>query len=402
MLSAYRDHVADRAAQGIPPLPLNAQQAADLVELLQNPPAGEEEFLLALLRDRIPPGVDQAAYVKAGWLTAIAKGEAKSPLVSPSDAVELLGTMVGGYNVQTLIDLLSNDDLGDLAATALKKTLLVFDAFNQVLELSKTNARAKSVIDSWAAAEWFTSRPALPETVTVTVFKVTGEINTDDFSPASQAFSRPDIPLHALCMLESRTTDGLKTIAELKQKGHPVAFVGDVVGTGSSRKSAINSVLWHIGNDIPFIPNKRSGGVILGSTIAPIFFNTAEDAGALPIQCDVTKLETGDVITIHTREGKITNAAGETLSSFSLTPDTIADEVRTGGRIPLLIGRSLTARTRQALGLPASDVFILPATPADTGKGYTLAQKMVGKACGVGRCGRKDEHITGGKSQSLT
>ncbi|MFN7391810.1 MAG: bifunctional aconitate hydratase 2/2-methylisocitrate dehydratase, partial [Pseudanabaena sp.] len=383
MLSDYRDHVADRAAQGIPPLPLNAQQASALCELLQNPPAGEEEFLLALLRDRVPPGVDQAAYVKAGWLTAIAKGESTSPLVSPAYAVELLGTMVGGYNVQTLIDLLSNDDLGDLAATALKKTLLVFDAFNQVLELSQTNARAKAVIDSWAAAEWFTSRPALPETVTVTVFKVTGEINTDDFSPASQAFSRPDIPLHALCMLESRIPDGLQTIAELKQKGHPVAFVGDVVGTGSSRKSAINSVLWHIGNDIPFIPNKRSGGVILGSTIAPIFFNTAEDAGALPIQCDVTKLETGDVITIHTREGKITNAAGETLSTFSLTPDTIADEVRAGGRIPLLIGRSLTARTRQALGLPASDVFILPATPTDTGKGYTLAQKMVGKACGV-------------------
>jgi aconitate hydratase 2/2-methylisocitrate dehydratase len=383
MLSAYRDHVAERAQQGIPPLPLNAQQTSALCELLQNPPAGEEEFLLSLLRDRIPPGVDQAAYVKAGWLTAIAKGEHTSPLVSPTRAVELLGTMVGGYNVQTLIDLLTNDQLGDLAATALKKTLLVFDAFNQVLELSKTSARARSVIESWAAAEWFTSRPVLPETVTVTVFKVTGEINTDDFSPASQAFSRPDIPLHALSMLESMMPEGLQKIAELKQKGHPVAFVGDVVGTGSSRKSAINSVLWHIGNDIPFIPNKRSGGVILGSTIAPIFFNTAEDAGALPIQCDVSKLEMGDVITIHTREGKITNAAGEILSTFSLTPDTIADEVRAGGRIPLLIGRSLTAKTRHAIGLPASDVFILPSTPTDTGKGYTLAQKMVGKACGV-------------------
>jgi aconitate hydratase 2/2-methylisocitrate dehydratase len=383
MLSAYRDHVAERAQQGIPPLPLNASQASALCDLLQNPPAGEEEFLLSLLRDRIPPGVDQAAYVKAGWLTAIAKGEHTSPLVSPTRAVELLGTMVGGYNVQTLIDLLTNDQLGDLAATALKKTLLVFDAFNQVLELSKTNARARSVIESWAAAEWFTSRPVLPETVTVTVFKVTGEINTDDFSPASQAFSRPDIPLHALSMLESMMPEGLQKIAELKQKGHPVAFVGDVVGTGSSRKSAINSVLWHIGNDIPFIPNKRSGGVILGSTIAPIFFNTAEDAGALPIQCDVSKLEMGDVITIHTRDGKITNAAGETLSTFSLTPDTIADEVRAGGRIPLLIGRSLTAKTRHAIGLPASDVFILPSTPMDTGKGYTLAQKMVGKACGV-------------------
>ncbi len=383
MLSAYRDHVAERAAQGIPPLPLNALQASALCELLQKPPAGEEEFLLSLLRDRIPPGVDQAAYVKAGWLTAIAKGELTSPLVSRAYAVELLGTMVGGYNVQTLIDLLENDALGDLAATALKKTLLVFDAFNHVLEMSKTNARARVVIESWAAAEWFTSRPVLPETVTVTVFKVTGEINTDDFSPASQAFSRPDIPLHALCMLESMMPTGLQKIAELKELGYPVAFVGDVVGTGSSRKSAINSVLWHIGNDIPFIPNKRSGGVILGSTIAPIFFNTAEDAGALPIQCDVTKLETGDVITIHTREGKITNAAGETLSTFSLTPDTIADEVRAGGRIPLLIGRSLTAKTRHAIGLPASDIFILPSIPTDTGKGYTLAQKMVGKACGV-------------------
>ena len=383
MLSAYRDHVADRAQQGIPSLPLNAAQASALCELLQNPPTGEEEFLLALLRDRIPPGVDQAAYVKAGWLTAIAKGELRSPLVSRSRAVELLGTMVGGYNVHTLIELLENEELGDLAATALKKTLLVFDAFNQVLELSKTNARARAVIESWAAAEWFTSRPELPETLTVTVFKVTGEINTDDFSPASQAFSRPDIPLHALCMLESMMPTGLQKIAELKQKGHPVAFVGDVVGTGSSRKSAINSVLWHIGNDIPFIPNKRSGGVILGSTIAPIFFNTAEDAGALPIQCDVSKLETGDVITIHTRAGKIMNAAGETLSTFNLTPDTIADEVRAGGRIPLLIGRSLTAKTRHAIGLPASDIFILPSTPIDTGKGYTLAQKMVGKACGV-------------------
>ena len=383
MLSAYRDHVADRAQQGIPPLPLTAAQASALCELLQNPPVGEEEFLLSLLRDRIPPGVDQAAYVKAGWLTAIAKGELRSPLVSQSKAVELLGTMVGGYNVHTLIELLENEELGDLAATALKKTLLVFEAFNQVLELSKTNARARAVIESWAAAEWFTSRPELPETLTVTVFKVTGEINTDDFSPASQAFSRPDIPLHALCMLESMMPTGLQKIAELKQKGHPVAFVGDVVGTGSSRKSAINSVLWHIGNDIPFIPNKRSGGVILGSTIAPIFFNTAEDAGALPIQCDVSKLETGDVITIHTRAGKITNAAGETLSTFSLTPDTLADEVRAGGRIPLLIGRSLTAKTRHAIGLPASDIFILPSTPIDTGKGYTLAQKMVGKACGV-------------------
>ncbi|MBD1896465.1 bifunctional aconitate hydratase 2/2-methylisocitrate dehydratase [Coleofasciculus sp. FACHB-129] len=385
MLESYRQHVAERAALGIPPLPLDAQQTSQLCDLLKNPPAGEEETLLELLRDRIPPGVDLAAYVKAGFLTAVAKGETISPLVTPIYAVELLGTMVGGYNVQSLIDLLKSDDeLASAAATALSKIMLVYDAFHDVLELSETNSYAKQVIDAWAAAEWFTSRPTLPEAITVTVFKVPGETNTDDLSPATHATTRPDIPLHALAMLESRQPGSLETIVELKKKGHPVAYVGDVVGTGSSRKSAINSVLWHIGHDIPFVPNKRAGGYILGNAIAPIFFNTAEDAGALPIQCDVTQMETGMVITIHPYKGEITNESGEVISTFSLKPDTITDEVRAGGRIPLLIGRTLTDKTRIALGLvEPSPIFIRPRPPIDTGKGFTLAQKMVGKACGL-------------------
>ncbi|MBD1877969.1 bifunctional aconitate hydratase 2/2-methylisocitrate dehydratase [Coleofasciculus sp. FACHB-T130] len=385
MLESYRQHVAERAALGIPPLPLDAQQTSQLCELLKNPPAGEEETLLELLRDRIPPGVDPAAYVKAGFLTAVAKGETISPLVTPIYAVELLGTMVGGYNVQSLIDLLKSDDeLASAAATALSKIMLVYDAFHDVLELSETNSYAKQVIDAWAAAEWFTSRPTLPEAITVTVFKVPGETNTDDLSPATHATTRPDIPLHALAMLESRQPGSLETIVELKKKGHPVAYVGDVVGTGSSRKSAINSVLWHIGHDIPFVPNKRAGGYVLGSAIAPIFFNTAEDAGALPIQCDVTQMETGMVITIYPYKGEITNESGEVISTFSLKPDTITDEVRAGGRIPLLIGRTLTDKTRIALGLvEPSPIFIRPRPPIDTGKGFTLAQKMVGKACGL-------------------
>ncbi|MBE9234704.1 bifunctional aconitate hydratase 2/2-methylisocitrate dehydratase [Anabaena aphanizomenioides LEGE 00250] len=382
MLAEYQQHTQERAQLGIPPLPLDAKQASELCELLKNPPQGQEELLLHLLRDRIPPGVDQAAYVKAGFLTAIAKGEITSPLVSPLEAVELLGTMVGGYNVQSLIDLLSSS-VAESAATALSKILLVYDAFHDVLELAKTNKYAKKVVDSWAAAEWFTSRPTLPEAITVTVFKVPGETNTDDLSPATHATTRPDIPLHALAMLETRQPGSLETIADLKKKGHPVAYVGDVVGTGSSRKSAINSVLWHLGNDIPFVPNKRAGGYVLGGAIAPIFFNTAEDAGALPIQCDVTKMETGDVITIYPYKGQITNAAGEVISTFTLKPDTILDEVRAGGRIPLLIGRTLTDKTRQALGLEPSKLFIRPQQPADTGKGFSLAQKMVGKACGL-------------------
>ena len=403
MLQEYRQQVADRAQLGIPPLPLDAQKTSALCELLKNPPTGEEELLLNLLRDRIPPGVDQAAYVKAGFLTAIAKGEITSPLVSPVDAVELLGTMIGGYNVQSLIDLLQvssssvsessetplvmggegREQIAAYAANALSKIMLVYDAFHDVLELSKTNPYAKQVVNSWAEAEWFTLRPTLPEFITVTVFKVPGETNTDDLSPATHATTRPDIPLHALAMLETRQPGSLETIAELKKKGFPVAYVGDVVGTGSSRKSAINSVLWHLGNDIPFVPNKRAGGYILGSAIAPIFFNTAEDAGALPIQCDVSKMATGDVITIYPYKGTVLNAAGEVISTFSLKPDTILDEVRAGGRIPLLIGRTLTDKTRQALGLAPSTLFIRPQAPADSGKGYTLAQKMVGKAAGL-------------------
>ena len=385
MLEDYDNQGQQRGNLGIPSVPLGAKQTSELCELLKSPPAGTEEKLMALLRDRVPPGVDEAAYIKAGFLTGIAKGEIVSPLITPTYAVELLGTMVGGYNVQSLIDILKSEnyELASTAATALSKILLVYEAFNDVIELAETNPYAKQVVDSWAAAEWFTTRPQLPEAITVTVFKVPGETNTDDLSPAPHATTRPDIPLHALVMLESKMPEGLNKIAELKQKGHPVAYVGDIVGTGSSRKSACNSMLWHIGEDIPFIPNKRSGGYILGGKIAPIFFNTAEDSGALPIECDVTKMETGMVITIHPYKGKITNEAGEIISTFTLKPETILEEVRAGGRIPLLIGRSLTDKTRNALGLETSSVFTRPLLPADTGKGFTLAQKMVGKACGL-------------------
>lgn len=385
MLESYRQHAAEREAQGIPPLPLNAEQTAELCELLKNPPAGEEETLLHLLRDRVPPGVDEAAYVKASFLTALAKEEVNCPLITPLRAIELLGTMVGGYNVHSLIELLksSNGEKAQTAAEALKKTLLVFDAMHDVLELSETNSYAKQVIDSWAEAQWFTARPSLPESIRVTVFKVPGETNTDDLSPASHATTRPDIPLHAQSMLESSVEGALDTIAELKQKGYPVAYVGDVVGTGSSRKSAINSVLWNLGEDIPYVPNKRAGGYILGGAIAPIFFNTAEDSGALPIECDVTKMQTGMAIDIHPYKGEITNEAGEVISTFKLKPNTIVDEVRAGGRIPLIIGRSLTDKVRKALGLDLSPIFTRPELPADSHKGFTLAQKMVGKACGL-------------------
>ena len=385
MLESYRKQVEVRAALNVPPLPLNAEQTAALCDLLKSPPADEAEFLMELLCDRIPPGVDPASYVKASFLTAIAQGEATSPLLSPKKAVELLGTMLGGYNVASLIILLKDDreEIAQLAADALKKTLLVYDAFNDVMDLSKTNPFAKQVVDAWAAAEWFTSKPKVPEAITVTVFKVPGETNTDDLSPAPHATTRPDIPLHAQVMLESKMDKPLETLAQLKQKGHPVAYVGDVVGTGSSRKSAMNSVIWHIGEDIPFVPNKRTGGVILGSKMAPIFFNTAEDSGALPIECDVTQMNMGDVITLHPYKGEITNEAGEVISTFNLVPETILDEVRAGGRIPLIIGRTLTDKTRIALGLSPSEIFVRPAAPADTGKGFTLAQKMVGKACGL-------------------
>ncbi|MGM0595397.1 MAG: bifunctional aconitate hydratase 2/2-methylisocitrate dehydratase, partial [Pseudomonadota bacterium] len=373
MIEEYTKHVAEREAEGLPPLPLNAEQTAALVELVKEPPAGEEEFLLDLLTNRVPPGVDDAAYVKAAFLTDIAKGEASSPLLAPREAAKLLGTMRGGYNIQSLVDLLDDDDLAPIAAQALSKTLLVFDAYNDVLHKAKTNNWAKEVIENWAEASWFTSRPELPKAITVTVFKVPGETNTDDLSPASEAWSRPDIPLHAKAMLVSKMPDAMEKMAELLEKGNPLAFVGDVVGTGSSRKSAINSVLWHMGDDIPFVPNKRQGGVVIGGKIAPIFFNTAEDSGALPIECDVSKLEMGEVITIKPYEGKILNQDGEVLAEFNLKPSTMLDEVRAGGRIPLIIGRSLTDKTREALGLEPSRVFKRPELPDDSERGFTLA-----------------------------
>ena len=394
MLEAYRTHVAERAEQGVPPLPLSADQVNGLVELLKNPPAGEEDTLMDLLINRVPPGVDDAAYVKAAFLAAVAKGEAASPLVNKEKAVELLGTMLGGYNIQPMIDLLDDADLGGLAAEQLKFTLLMFDAFHDVNEKAKAgNANAKAVVESWANAEWFTRKADVPAEIKLTVFKVTGETNTDDLSPAQDAWSRPDIPVHALAMLkmeregivpdDNGNTGPIKLIEELKGKGNPLVYVGDVVGTGSSRKSATNSVLWHMGDDIPFVPNKRSGGVVLGGKIAPIFFNTVEDSGALPIECPVEQMNMGDVITVKPYEGVVTNEAGEVISEFSLKTDVILDEVKAGGRIPLIIGRSLTEKAREALGLDATDTFRRPVDPADTGKGFTLAQKMVGKACGV-------------------
>ena len=384
MLNAYSKLAAEREAQGVPALPLTAEQTKDLTQLLENPPTDGRQFLLHLLIDRIPPGVDEAAYVKATWLSAVAQGNTISPLVTPLEATRLLGTMVGGYNVAALIELLKNSDeqLADCAAQGLSRTLLVYDAFNEVMDLAASNRFAKQVVDSWAEAEWFKSRTELAESITVTVFKVDGETNTDDLSPATHATTRPDIPLHALAMLETSVPNGLNTIAKLKENGHPVAYVGDVVGTGSSRKSAINSVLWHTGNDIPHVPNKRGGGVIIGGKIAPIFFNTAEDSGALPIECDVSQLNTGDVITIRPYAGTI-ERDGTVISHFDLKPSTISDEVRAGGRIPLMIGRALTDKVRSQLGLSPSEVFIRPSAPQDNGRGFTLAQKMVGKACGL-------------------
>ncbi|MDH5359318.1 MAG: bifunctional aconitate hydratase 2/2-methylisocitrate dehydratase [Gammaproteobacteria bacterium] len=383
MLEAYRKHVDERANQGLPPLPLNAEQVAALVELLKAPPAGEEETLVELLTQRVPPGVDEAAYVKAAFLADVAKGSVGSPVVDRALATRLLGTMLGGYNIAPLVELLDDSQMAPIAVEALSKTLLIFDAYHDVAEKAKTNDSAKQVVDAWANADWFTSKAPMADEITVTVFKVDGETNTDDLSPASEAWSRPDIPLHAKAMLINTMDDALGKMEALKQKGYPLAYVGDVVGTGSSRKSAINSVLWHMGHDIPYVPNKRQGGVVLGSKIAPIFFNTAEDAGSLPIECDVSKLQMGDVITIKPYEGKILNQAGEVVSEFELKPSTIADEVRAGGRIPLIIGRSLTDKTRDLQGLSPSEVFQRPVAPADSGKGYTLAQKMVGKACGV-------------------
>ena len=395
MLKAYRDHVAERAALGIPPLPLDAKQVAALIELIKSPPAGEAEFLMDLLTHRVPPGVDDAAKVKASFLSAVAHGDLSVALISRAKATELLGTMVGGYNVKPLIDLLDHADVAALAAQALKKTLLMFDFFHDVaIKAQAGNTMAKEVMQSWADAEWFTVRPEVPRCIPVTVFKVPGETNTDDLSPAPDAWSRPDIPMHYLAMLKNTRADAafrpeedgkrgpMQFIDDLKKKGHLVAYVGDVVGTGSSRKSATNSVIWATGQDIPFVPNKRFGGVTLGGKIAPIFFNTQEDSGALPIEVDVSQLEMGDVLEIYPYEGKITRG-GATVVEFKLRSEVLLDEVRAGGRINLIIGRSLTAKAREFLGLPASTLFRLPQPPVATKAGFTLAQKMVGRAVGL-------------------
>ncbi len=403
MLKQYRKHVAERAADGIVPKPLDAEQVASLVELIKQPPArdlydaggkatqgavAEQEFILDLLANRVPAGVDEAAYVKAGFLAAVAKGEVSSPILNAERATELLGTMLGGYNIAPLIDLLDNEALAPIAAKALSHTLLIFDAFHDVQEKADAgNPFAKQVLNSWAEAQWFTSKPKVPEKLTVTVFKVTGETNTDDLSPAPDAWSRPDIPLHAKAMLKmprEGISNAEQQINQLKQKGFPVAYVGDVVGTGSSRKSATNSVLWFMGNDIPYIPNKREGGVCIGGKIAPIFFNTMEDSGALPFECDVTQMAMGDVIDIYPYQGEVKNhTTGELICKFELKTEVILDEVRAGGRIPLIIGRGLTDRARKVLGLPASTVFNRPVAAEDSNKGFTLAQKIVGQACGV-------------------
>jgi aconitate hydratase 2/2-methylisocitrate dehydratase len=393
MLEAYNAHVAERAALGIPALPLSKDQTAELIGLLKNPPKGKEAELVDLITYRVPAGVDEAAKVKAEFLAAVAKGTDKSPLISRIKATELLGTMLGGYNIAPLVELLADAECAAAAAQALKKTLLMFDYFNDVQEMAeKGNAHAKSVMQSWANAEWFTSRPAVPESMTLTVFKVTGETNTDDLSPAPDAWSRPDIPLHATVMLKNPRTGiepdetgvrgPMKQIALLQKKGHQIAYVGDVVGTGSSRKSATNSVLWWTGQDIPFVPNKRFGGVCLGTKIAPIFFNTMEDAGALPIELNVDQMNMGDVIELRPYEGKAFKNGTE-IAAFSLKSPVILDEVRAGGRIPLIVGRGLTAKARAALGLPASTEFRLPISPPDNKKGFSLAQKMVGRACGL-------------------
>ncbi len=393
MLKAYRDHVAERAALGIPPLPLSAQQTAELIELLKSPPKGEEATLVDLITHRVPAGVDDAAKVKASYLAAVAHGSEKCALISREKATELLGTMLGGYNLTPLIDLLDDAQVGAVAADALKKTLLMFDQFHDVkTKADKGNANAKAVLQSWADAEWFTSRPEVPKSITLTVFKVTGETNTDDLSPAPDAWSRPDIPLHALAMLKNKR-DGItpeedgkrgpvKFIEDLRARGNLVAYVGDVVGTGSSRKSATNSVLWFTGEDIPFVPNKRFGGVCLGTKIAPIFYNTMEDAGALPIELDVNQMSMGDVIELRPYEGKALKD-GKVIAEFKVKSDVLFDEVRAGGRIPLIIGRGLTGKAREALGLAPSTLFRLPMDPADSGKGFSLAQKMVGRACGL-------------------
>ncbi len=395
VLEAYRKHIEERAALGIVPQPLNAEQTAGLVELLKNPPAGEEAFLVDLITNRVPPGVDEAAYVKAGFLSALAKGEVTSPLLDKKRAVELLGTMQGGYNIVTLVELLDNAELAPVAAEELKHTLLMFDAFHDVAEKAKNgNVHAKAVLQSWADGEWFKKRPVLADKISLRVFKVTGETNTDDLSPAPDAWSRPDIPLHALAMLkmardgivpdEQGKTGPMKQIEDMRGQGFPIAYVGDVVGTGSSRKSATNSVLWFFGDDIPYVPNKRAGGFCFGSKIAPIFYNTMEDAGALPIEFDVSNMNMGDVIDLYPHAGKVCkHGTDEVITTFEMKTPVLLDEVRAGGRIPLIIGRGLTEKARAELGLPAFDLFKKPEAPAESTKGFTLAQKMVGKACGL-------------------
>eukprot|EP01029_Cantina_marsupialis_P000533 TRINITY_DN1038_c0_g5_i1.p1 TRINITY_DN1038_c0_g5~~TRINITY_DN1038_c0_g5_i1.p1 ORF type:complete len:851 (-),score=229.39 TRINITY_DN1038_c0_g5_i1:12502-15054(-) len=383
MLEKYLNHEQARNAKGIPALPLNAEQTEDLCKLLQNPIEGKEEFLLHLFVDRIAPGVDDSTKVKAEFLGQLLKNEVSSPLIDKKKAIEILGTMMGGYNVQVLVEALKDADLADDAAEALKGIILVYDAFETVLDLSKENAAAKKVIESWANAEWFTRREELPEEIKVKVFKVEGEINTDDFSPASEAFTRPDIPLHALAMGRGRFDGGNEQIAEWRKEGHKVAFVGDVVGTGSSRKSAANSLLWHIGEDIPCVPNKRTAGVVIGGAIAPIFFNTTQDSGGLPIMCNVEDLNMGDEIVINNAKGEITRN-GELVTTFKINPNTVPDEYRAGGRIPLIIGKALTEKARKALGMEAATIFTEPNNPTPKeGQGYTMAQKIVGKACGV-------------------
>ncbi len=381
MKTAYLAHVDERAQNNLPPLALNAEQTQSVVENLIN--GNDEAFYLDLITHRVPPGVDEAAYVKASFLTSVAKGEQNCNAIDQKQATFLLGTMLGGYNITPLIELLDIDATAQTACDALSKTLLIYEAYQTVLEKSADNSFAKKVVNAWANADWFIAKNELPTEIKLTVFRVQGEINTDDLSPATEAWSRPDIPLHAQSMLIKTMGNPLETIADLKEKGLPLDFVGDVVGTGSSRKSAINSVLWHLGNDINYVPNKRGGGVVLGESIAPIFFNTAEDSGALPIECDVSKLNMGDEITIHPYEGKITDIQGDVISTFELAPTTMPDEVRAGGRIPLIIGRGLTDRTRQDLDLPVSGLFLRPEDASNSDAGFTLAQKIVGKACGV-------------------
>lgn len=381
MKTAYLAHIDERAQDNLPPLVLNAQQTKSVVENLIN--NNDEAFYLDLLTHRIPPGVDEAAYVKASFLASVAKGEQTCNAINQTQATFLLGTMMGGYNITPLIDLLDIKATAQTACDALSKTLLIYEAYQTIIEKSANNNFAKTVVNNWANANWFIAKNKLPKEIKLTVFRVEGEINTDDLSPATEAWSRPDIPLHAQSMLVKKMDNPLETIAQLKEKGLPLAFVGDVVGTGSSRKSAINSVLWHMGNDIDYVPNKRGGGVVLGGNIAPIFFNTAEDSGALPIECDVSKLKMGDEITIYPYEGKITNINGEVVSTFELAPTTMPDEVRAGGRIPLIIGRGLTDKTRQDLNLPVSELFLRPRDVSNSDAGYTLAQKIVGKACGI-------------------